>query len=319
MDLGHKETDRLLQELERKISREYARAYKDISKKANDYFDKFAAQDEKMLEKLKNKEITKWDYQQWRTNKMLVGSRWTNLKETLAKDLTNADQIAMSYVNGYTAEVYALNMNYATYDIEHDSRIDTSFTLYDKQTVQRLIKDDPDLLPQPKVDIPKDLRWNRQHIQSAITQGILQGESISKMAKRLQKVTDMDKRAAIRNARTAVTSSQNAGRLDSYNRASDMGIALKKVWMATLDDRTRESHVDLDGEVRELDKPFSNGLMYPADPSGAPAEVYNCRCTMVKQYDKYKTDWQNLQNRNSDKLGNMTYSQWKRERGKKNG
>ena len=317
MDRGHRETEKLLNELERKITREYAQAFKEISKKADGYFEKFAAQDEKMLEKLKAKEITKWEYQQWRTNKMLVGSRWTNLKETLAKDLTNADQIAMSYVNGYTADVYALNMNYATYDIEHDSRIDTSFTLYDKQTVQRLIKDDPELFPQPSVNIAKDMRWNRQHIQSAITQGILQGESIPKMAKRLQKVTSMDNKAAIRNARTAVTSAQNAGRLDSYERAQDMGIALKKVWMATLDERTRESHVDLDGEERELDEPFSNGLMYPADPNGEPAEVYNCRCTMVKQIDKYKTDWSDLRNRNDDKLGNMSYDEWKRERGSK--
>ena len=47
------------------------------------------------------------------------------------------------------------------------------------------------------------------------------------------------------------------------------------------DDRTRPSHLELDGERRDLDEEFSNGLQYPGDPDGDPSEVYNCRCTMV--------------------------------------
>ena len=36
----------------------------------------------------------------------------------------------------------------------------------------------------------------------------------------------------------------------------------------------------MDGELAEIEEPFSNGLMFPKDSDGAPAEVYNCRCTM---------------------------------------
>jgi hypothetical protein len=61
----------------------------------------------------------------------------------------------------------------------------------------------------------------------------------------------------------------------------------------------------------ELDKPFSNGLMRPADPHGEPSQVYNCRCRLTHEYDKYKTDWSNPANRNISKLGNMTYQEWK--------
>lgn len=43
--------------------------------------------------------------------------------------------------------------------------------------------------------------------------------------------------------------------------------------------RTRESHRRVDGEIRELDEKFSNGLMFPGDPNGSAAEVVNCRCT----------------------------------------
>lgn len=57
------------------------------------------------------------------------------------------------------------------------------------------------------------------------------------------------------------------------------GADVLKQWDATLDGRTRDSHRRVDGEIRELDEKFSNGLMFPGDPSGSAAEVVNCRCT----------------------------------------
>ena len=47
---------------------------------------------------------------------------------------------------------------------------------------------------------------------------------------------------------------------------------------------TREEHLELDGQEREIDEPFENSLgeiMYPGDPDADPANVYNCRCTLV--------------------------------------
>ena len=45
----------------------------------------------------------------------------------------------------------------------------------------------------------------------------------------------MNRASAIRTARTSVTAAQNAGRMDSYHSAEEMGIKLKKQWLATLD------------------------------------------------------------------------------------
>ena len=310
-DKGFQESEKLLNELEAKIHKEYAQASKEMGEKVNAYFAKFEKEDAKKQQAVKEKRLTAKEYDDWRMRKMATGKQYIAMRNTLAKDLTNTDRIAMKMVNQATPDVYALNMNYGTYLIEKESRINTSFTLYNHAAVERLIKDNPKLLPSPKVDIPKDLRWNQQHIQSAITQGILQGKSIPKIAKDLQNVTGMDERAAIRNARTAMTGAQNAGRLDSIKRAQARGIGVKKGWLATLDHVTRDSHVDLDGEVVEPDSAFSNGLMYPGDPYGAPAEVYNCRCRLTTEYDKYKTDWSNPENRNTTKLGNMSYQEWK--------
>lgn len=310
-DEGFKQSEKMLNELEAKIHKEYAQASKEMADKATAYFNRFKSKDLEQRDRYESGEISKKEYTEWRKRQMATGKRYIAMRDTLAKDLTNTDKIAMKMVNQALPDVYALNMNYGTYSIEKDSKINTSFTLYNHAAVERLIKDNPKLLPNPKVDIPKDLRWNQQHIQSAITQGILQGKSIPQIAKNLQSVTGMDERAAIRNARTAMTGAQNAGRLDSMKRAQARGIGVKKGWLATLDHVTRDSHVDLDGEVQELDRPFSNGLMFPGDASGIPAEVYNCRCRLTHEYDKYKTDWSNPANRNISKLGNMSYDEWK--------
>jgi len=310
-DDGFKQSEKMLNELEAKIHKEYAQASKEMGQKVDAYFAKFEKQNAKMEQAVRSGRMSVKEYNEWRLRKMATGKRYIAMRNTLAKDLTNTDKIAMKMVNQALPDVYALNMNYGTYSIEKDSKINTSFTLYNHAAVERLIKDNPKLLPNPKVDIPKDLRWNQQHIQSAITQGILQGKSIPEIAKNLQNVTGMDERAAIRNARTAMTGAQNAGRLDSMKRAAARGIGVKKGWLSTLDNVTRDSHVDLDGEVQEIDRPFSNGLMYPGDASGIPAEVYNCRCRLTHEYDKYKTDWSNPANRNTSKLGNMSYQEWK--------
>lgn len=311
LDAGYREQEKLLNKLEERISQEYAESFVSISHKADEYFLKFKKEDAKNLELLESGKITKKDYAEWRLKKMAKSKQYNELRETIATDFVNADKIAMSYVNNYKKDAYALSMNYTTYDIEKTTRVNTSFTLYDRNAVEKLIKDDPDILPMAKVNVKKDLKWNRKKVNSALIQGILQGEDIPDIAKRLGRVTGMNKKSAIRSARTAMTSASNTARLDAYERAEDLGIKMKKVWIATLDDRTRDSHALLDGEERDIDEPFSNGLMYPADPAGEPAEVYNCRCTMVKQIDKYKTDWQDLANRNVSKLGNMTYEEWK--------
>lgn len=310
LDDGFKESEKLLNQLEKQIQQEYAQAYKEMAEKTTAYFEKFNRQDEKQRELYESGKITKEQYREWRKRKMLTGKQYTEMRDTLAKDLTRVDEISMKYARDKAIETYALNANYGTYLIEHDTKLDTSFTLYNHDAVERLIKRNPNILP-TKIDKVLDYKWNRQHIQSAITQGILQGESIPKIAKRMQRVTNMDRSAAIRNARTAMTNAQNGGRLEAMERAKEKGIEIKKAWMATLDDRTRDSHALLDGEQVELDEAFSNGLMFPGDAEGEPAEIYNCRCRMIHVYPKYSPDFSDLSLRNTDNLGNMTYEEWK--------
>lgn len=313
-EVAHKLTDDELAKLERKIAKVYKQAGGETESKLAAYMEQFKRLDEQKLKQVADGVLSRADYEKWRVGKIAIGENWKAIQNNLAQDYVNADKIAAKIINGEMPNVYALNHNYASYAIENGVGMNLNFTLYDKATVERLLRENVDLLPHPKIDIAKDLLWNKQKIQSAVTQGILQGEPIDKIANRLRQVTDMNRNAAIRNARTTTTGAENAGRIDSYKEAESKGIKLKKEWLATLDTRTRDSHAALDGEKVDSDKKFSNGLMYPGDPSGAPAEVYNCRCTLVAAVDGvedvepvYRRD-----NISGELIKDMSYEDWEK-------
>ena len=319
MDIGHYETELILRETEADVARVYRQATDEVEKKLEEYLRKFKVKDQIKREQLKAGEITKDEYNYWRTGQIAIGKRWTEMKNTLAQDLHNANNIARSIVNGHMPEVYAVNHNYATFQVEKMSLVDTSYTLYDRQTVERIIRDQPDLLPAPgqrmkeRIAAGKDIAWQRGHIQSVMTQSILQGESIPHIAQRIARTMgESNRKSTVRYARTAATGAQNAGRVDAYKRAEDMGIELEQEWLATLDQRTRDEHRYLDGEHVPVGKPFTvDGyeIRFPGDPEAPGHLIWNCRCTLVPRLKGL--DQSDAPRRS--KLGDMSYEEWKNE------
>ena len=285
-DRAHRLTDEKLEEMEKRLSAIYSRAKKEIQKTADEYFSKFAKQDEAKRKLLEQGKITEEEYKKWRKGKVMYGKRFTEMKEQCAKQLLNVNQTALAYVNGELPEVYAINYNDLAGSV--DGVGGYSFTLVDADTVRNLAVTDTSLLPYKEIDPAKDIPWNMKKINAETLQGILQGESMDKIAKRIMNVQTMNKDAAIRSVRTIVTGAENKGRQDSYARAEADGIILQKEWLATNDGRTRHSHAALDGVIVDQDKKFDNGLMYPGDPSGRPEEVYNCRCTLIAKVNGFK-------------------------------
>ena len=285
-DTAHYQTDLKLEEMEKRLSAIYSRAEKEIQQTADEYFSKFAKQDEAKRKLLEQGKITDEEYTKWRKGKVMYGKRFTEMKEQCAKQLLNVNKTAIAYINGELPEVYAINYNALAGSV--DGVGGYSFTLVDADTVRNLSVTDTSLLPYKKIDPAKDIPWNMKKINAETLQGILQGESMDKIAKRMMNVQEMNKTQAIRSARTIVTGAENKGRQDSYARAEADGIILERTWLATNDSRTRHSHAVLDGETRPIDTPFSNGLMYPGDPNGRPEEVWNCRCTVVAVVKGFK-------------------------------
>lgn len=308
-DFAHDETDNMLDELERRVASLYAQAYREMRKKLKREIERYGKENAEWIEKVKAEEATEAEYRLWRADRAADRIWLDSMAEVLSEDLENAERIAASIANGYRADAYALNWNFGCFVASTMSQINVTNTLYSRETVERILRENPALLPEITTDKDKSHRWNVRKINGAIVQGILQGESIPRIAMRIANVADMDKNASVRAARTAMTAAENAGRMDAYKRAEQNGVKVEKEWLATLDDRTRRSHRHLDGERVPVDGTFSNGLRYPGDPQGSKSEVYNCRCTMVVRVEGVDQDSAKRRHR----LGKKSYEQWKKE------
>lgn len=279
MYYSDKVTDEQLEKLEKRLSRTYNRAYVEMKETANEYFKKFEDRYYEEYEAYQNGAYTDAEFKAWYKTQIARGKGYENMSNKLASKMTNANLVASAYINDATPSVYSLNRDYERYRI--DEAYGTDFHLTDEMTLRRMSNFDNHIeFKTTSVNKAKDYEWNRKQIHNALTAGIMQGKSIDRLAESYLTVMKRNKSSAIRNARTSFTSAQNAGRAETYYRATEMGITLTKEWIATEDKRTRDTHLHLNGERVQHDMPFSNGLMYPADPNGEPREVYNCRCTM---------------------------------------
>jgi uncharacterized protein with gpF-like domain len=305
-DEAHAWTDEQLKGLESRIASEYKKAAEELQEKVDAYFEQFKKRDAEqkaLIGSIVNgREYTKRDYQQWRLAQIGRGKRFEALRDRLAERYTRANEVAAAYINGDMAKIYVMNHAYTIQNAkgQADGALDNiDFALFDEHTVKRLLVERPDLMPyypeKRAINRGIDLAYGKRQITSVVTSGILQGQSITKMARHLMdRVTGMNQTSAVRAARTAVTQAENAGRQAAADELESKGCILQKRWMATHDNRTRHYHAEADGQIVDNDKPFIVGgekLMFPGDGSmGASGwNLYNCRCSCGAEIIGFKS------------------------------
>lgn len=322
-DRAHELTEEKIKEIEERLRAEYTRAAEDIQDKLDDYMKRFDTKDKIWKKWVEEEKKTPEEYAKWRTGQIAAGERWEKMKDTISEDLMHTNDIAMRIISGEMPEIFSINGNYSIYRAENGANIDTGLTLYNRDAVNRIVRDDPDLFLPPGKALSKEIekgtvkRWERGKIQSEMLQGIMHGESNPNIARRIaEKASGREYKAAVRNARTMSTNAQNAGRYDAYNRLTKKGVELTLEWSATLDNRTRHEHRMMHGQRREVGEPFEvDGIkiMYPAQTgkfmgvSDIPQEMlWNCRCTILSYVKGFEHDTI----KESDKMGDMTFDDW---------
>ena len=307
-DEGHEAADAAVESFLRDARQTYREAQDDAGRTLRSFLAGFEAEDAERRADVAAGRLAEDEYREWRRGRMLTGRRYRATLDQVAWCYTHANEVAMAALSGRLPEVFAENYNYGTYQVEAAALVDTTFALQDASTAQTLLADRDAYLPKLKVDEGRDRAWNRRLVSSQLAQGVALGEGIPDIAARVARVTGSNVAAATRAARTSVTAAECAGRVESYRRAQGMGVRLGQEWLATLDERTRSSHRQLDGERVEVGGKFSNGCRYPGDPAAPYSETCNCRCTLVAAVDGVD---QSGARRWSRLPEGMTYEQWK--------
>lgn len=315
---GEAYADKRLGELTTHLRVIYQQAAADLYAKQADFLEKHEKRAERYWRMVEAGELTENDYKAWMRGQVYQSQQWAYKRGQLARMMVDIDRQAMALLNDGKLDVFAENANWTAYKIEKDSGMTATFGLMNAEAVARLLRDDPNILPTQDIDEARDYRWYNEIMQNAVIHGILQGETLDEIALRIAEETGEKALNTLRrNARTGYTGAMNAGSLMAMERARDeFGLTVQKRWMAILDDRTRDAHAALDGQVRDVEEPFDSLLgpiMYPGDPDAEPANVWNCRCYMDEFYPEYGNARYRY-DAGGEYVGDVSYEEWRRSK-----
>lgn len=122
--------------------------------------------------------------------------------------------------------------------------------------------------------------------KSQMSRGIANGSSYSKIAKQLALESEANYNQAMRIVRTEGGRVKSEAKLDSMKGAKKQGADIVKQWDATFDSKTRAEHRYLDGQIREIDEPFTDSQGRTAQAPhkfGIASMDVNCRCIVVER------------------------------------
>ncbi len=214
-------------------------------------------------------------------------------QETLKKQIDGVlkDLQSNSYtgLSDYMSKCYQSGYVGAMYDL-HGQGIPL-VTPIDQKQVQRAINTNSKISEGLYSRLGEDTKYLKKSINAELSRGIANGSSWNDMASHIANGMNSPfnraKSNAMRIARTEGHRIQMESQMDALQTAKSKGADVVKQWDASLDDVTRDTHAELDGQIRELDEDFvipSTGASAPA-PSmfGDPAEDCNCRCCVTQR------------------------------------
>lgn len=283
MDKAHRWTDRQVDKMGNHLATVYSKQQKAVVLALDGINGRFGDELDKLYAAIENAENdqqkarAKAEYLAFYRVRILRDKKVKALFAEIADELYRANAGFNDYINGFASAIYAENYNAISAEIAQ--QVD-GFTVH-KASEKVVEKVGAVEMHKRTLNKRKDTSWNKDNLQQSILTGAALGLAKKALTKRTAAVVVKKNINVSNTAILAVaTGAENRGRLDAGERASDEGYPVKKQWIATLDNRTRPSHVRLDGEKVGVDGEFLPGLSYPRDPRADPEEVSGCRCSL---------------------------------------
>ena len=292
----YKNADRLTSQTERQVVRAYKQSLKSVRGELGEIYTKYAVAGE-----LTYSEMSKYN-------------RLNRLFDELNGEIRRLTGETGQGIRRLAGGVYQEGFYRAGFGIERESQAKIGFYALRRDDIQAAVQN-----PLSGLTLNDRLARNRADIiirtKEQITQGLIQGESYQKVARRVTEVFDKDASKALRVVRTEAHRCQNLGISKAFDDAAETGVKFRKVWIASGDGSTRDDHLAMDG--READK---DGLF--TLPSGARGEApgltgeasddINCRCTSEAEIVGYTPGFRRA--RGEGVIPQEDFDDWKRER-----
>lgn len=287
---AEKVINRMAIDLEREIMKNYARQLRGMRSKLADIFDKYFQEG-----KLDFSEIQKY-------------GRLSKLEQSLIKDIKELYDDDGKLIRDTLSQVYEQSYYRTAWALETETRARLGYSAVDPKTVQLSVQN-----PFTGLTLNDRLERHRTNLiyglKEELTRGFVNGDTYPQISRRVKDLLEGDAGKAIRIVRTESTRIYNAAQYDSILHAESQGLEMTKTWISSRDDRTRESHEELDGVTIPVDEPFEidgDEGMFPGDFSRAE-NVINCRCAV--QYNVVA-----INKPMHDELDGMGFDDWMNDR-----
>ena len=262
-----------------KLKNQYSHSLKEITKKAENLQKDIERLD--TLAKLSVDEEEKEKILSQRRSKVYQKQYQDSLKKQVSDILDNMQENEFTTVADYLDKCYEQGFLGTMYDLQGQG-IPLCFPL-DQEAMVRAVQLDSKISQGLYSRLGEDVSVLKKKITAQVSRGISTGMTFPQIAQQLAGVTNIGFNNAVRIARTEGHRIQVQSGMDACYKAKEKGADVVKQWDSTMDGVTRESHVAVDGEIRDLDEKFSNGLRFPGDPHGMAREVVNCRCALLQR------------------------------------
>lgn len=246
---------------------------KDILKELKEMYEEAERQIDDKIQQLMTDEQTQSKIYQLEYQKAIKGQIATILDNMNSHNYDYiSDYLKQCYEDGYLSTMYSL----------HKQQIPLILPI-DQEMVVKAIQLDSKLSKPLYESLGINVNDLKKAIRHEVSRGISNGYSYRDIARNIRNQMGIDLNKSIRIARTEGHRVNQQSTMDGLYAAKEKGADIVKQWDSTLDAKTRPSHQRVDGEIRELDERFSNGLMFPGDPEGSAGEVINCRCVLLQR------------------------------------
>lgn len=252
--------DRLQREASRKIAGYYSKALRDINSRLAEYDRKG----------------------QLTQNQMLQYNRLNNLEKDIIKEMGKVTGASNATIKSHLGNLYEDAYYRTAFGLEKEVMAKLRYTKLNPDLVDSMIES-----PFDRVGFLQRSRQNQarlaEQLKQEIFSGLTQGKGYRDIAQTVKKRMDVGATNMDRIVRTESHRVREQAKLDSMVHAEKQGVVAKKRWVATLDDRTRDTHQSMDGEEVAIQKPFKvNGAEGMAPGlTGVPEEDINCRCGSI--------------------------------------
>jgi SPP1 gp7 family putative phage head morphogenesis protein len=247
-------------------------------------------------------------------SEMMKYGRLVKMEKAIADIIKSVTFSDVKITKKSIRDIFSESYYRSAWALETGAEVSLGFTLLKPEAVEAAILNPLDRITWPE-RVKDNARILNRQIREEITRGIIQGYSYEKTARAVKGRMDIGATKALRIVQTETHRAQSQGTQAAFEKAAAKGLVFKRVWVATLDGRTRDRHRTLDGQKVDVDQPFEYGgmtAMYPGG-FGIPSMDINCRCTVRAEIEGMEPQLRRARDEKTGKnvvIPNITYQEW---------